>query len=225
MGKIVKYCANCEESFAEKFSFCPNCAAALTAYEMNPLAASQAAEPVKIEEPAKAVESVPEPVIAEKKGDYKTQTEPQTANFSARTTEDVLNLDSKAVENKAIDKPEAETIVSQPKSVGGKNKPVTILPAAVAAANVAPTSADDYSRTYKTNGNSTTESKATSNGNSAKKDFSAPVKPSSKTYSDGGYNITFVEERNNGTRRGLLAGAFLLVLITAVSGLVFSLYT
>ncbi len=38
MGKIVKYCSACEESFAEKFSFCPNCAAQLTAFEMKPVA-------------------------------------------------------------------------------------------------------------------------------------------------------------------------------------------
>lgn len=226
MGKIVKYCANCEESFAEKFSFCPNCASALTAYEMNPLAASQAAEPVKIEEPVKAVKPVSEPVIAENKDDYKTQTEPQAANFSARTTDDVLSTENNPAGDKSIDKPETETVITQPKSVGGKNKPVTILPAAVATANVAPTNADDYSRTYKANDNGNpANSKTASNGNSAKKEFSAPVKPSNKTYSNGGYNITFVEEKNNGTRRGLLAGAFLLVLVTAVSGLVFSLYT
>jgi TonB family protein len=37
MGKIIKYCAVCEESFAERFSFCPNCAADLQTFEMNPV--------------------------------------------------------------------------------------------------------------------------------------------------------------------------------------------
>ncbi len=37
MGKIVKYCSSCEESFAEKFSFCPNCASELSAFEMKPI--------------------------------------------------------------------------------------------------------------------------------------------------------------------------------------------
>ncbi|MGB7207965.1 MAG: energy transducer TonB [Pyrinomonadaceae bacterium] len=37
MGKIVKYCNSCDEGFAEKFGFCPNCAAPLQAFEMNPL--------------------------------------------------------------------------------------------------------------------------------------------------------------------------------------------
>lgn len=39
MGKIVKYCSTCEEGFAEKFAFCPNCGGSLTAFEMNPIAA------------------------------------------------------------------------------------------------------------------------------------------------------------------------------------------
>lgn len=47
MGKIVKYCNSCEEGFAEKFGFCPNCGANLTAFEMNPLGApSEVAPPV-----------------------------------------------------------------------------------------------------------------------------------------------------------------------------------
>ena len=37
MGKIVKYCAACDESFAERFGFCPNCGQAMTVFEMNPL--------------------------------------------------------------------------------------------------------------------------------------------------------------------------------------------
>lgn len=37
MGKIVKFCSECEEGFAEKFGFCPNCGSSLEAFEMNPL--------------------------------------------------------------------------------------------------------------------------------------------------------------------------------------------
>ena len=39
MGKIVKYCGSCEEGFAEKYTFCPDCGGQLQAYEMNPVAA------------------------------------------------------------------------------------------------------------------------------------------------------------------------------------------
>lgn len=37
MGKIVKYCNSCDEGFAEKFGFCPDCGASLEAFEMNPV--------------------------------------------------------------------------------------------------------------------------------------------------------------------------------------------
>ncbi|HMT09156.1 MAG TPA: TonB family protein [Pyrinomonadaceae bacterium] len=51
MGKIVKFCSSCDESFAEKFGFCPTCGATLQAFEMNPLAAAPA-EPEFVAEPA-----------------------------------------------------------------------------------------------------------------------------------------------------------------------------
>jgi len=37
MGKIVKFCNSCEEGFAQKFTFCPDCGQTLEAFEMNPL--------------------------------------------------------------------------------------------------------------------------------------------------------------------------------------------
>jgi len=45
MGKIVKYCSSCDEGFAEKFTFCPDCGASLQAFEMNPLSGEIAPEP------------------------------------------------------------------------------------------------------------------------------------------------------------------------------------
>lgn len=50
MGKIVKYCAKCEEGFAAKFGFCPNCGEGLQAFEMNPLNAEPKAENVQTED-------------------------------------------------------------------------------------------------------------------------------------------------------------------------------
>lgn len=75
MGKIVKYCSSCDEGFAEKFGFCPNCGSSLQAFEMNPVAgqkaetlAVEAAPPVvtaaAIEPPAPViVEEIPEPAV------------------------------------------------------------------------------------------------------------------------------------------------------------------
>ena len=83
MGKIVKYCAACEEGFAEKFGFCPNCGENLQAFEMNPVQ-PETIEPAtnNIETASAAPETLPliqEPIPAE------------TAAFSG---DDVLELDS-----------------------------------------------------------------------------------------------------------------------------------
>lgn len=73
MAKVVKFCAVCEEGFAEKFGFCPNCGGALAAYELNPVAEktnvgatshveAKASAPILNESPAVA-EKTTEPVM------------------------------------------------------------------------------------------------------------------------------------------------------------------
>ena len=57
MGKILKYCSSCEEGFAERFAFCPDCGAPLQAYEMNPVGKEEAA-PDQVNED-QAVEAAP----------------------------------------------------------------------------------------------------------------------------------------------------------------------
>lgn len=71
MGKIVKFCSSCEEGFAEKFTFCPDCGQSLEPFEMNPLAQQAAAAedanlldiPVQEAAPATVIESVEEPIL------------------------------------------------------------------------------------------------------------------------------------------------------------------
>ena len=67
MGKIVKFCNACEEGFAEKFGFCPNCGAQLTAFEMNPLD-NKAAETPK-NEPIETVQAAAAPAVVEAKSE------------------------------------------------------------------------------------------------------------------------------------------------------------
>jgi hypothetical protein len=91
MGKVVKYCTSCEESFAEKFGFCPTCGATLEKFEMNPVAK---AEPV-IEEPqvasdtpsvqAEAV-SEPEPVVEPVREPAVVYTMPKAVDADAFST-------------------------------------------------------------------------------------------------------------------------------------------
>lgn len=74
MGKIVKFCSSCDEGFAEKFGFCPNCGNTLQAFEMNPISkeekmAAAAVEPVEARhaEPMASVKPIeqPEPEVVE----------------------------------------------------------------------------------------------------------------------------------------------------------------
>jgi TonB family protein len=58
MGKIVKYCGSCDEGFAEKFGFCPNCGQTLQAFEMNPVGDTR---PIPQAAPAPAENFVEEP--------------------------------------------------------------------------------------------------------------------------------------------------------------------
>ena len=58
MNKLMKFCGKCEEAFADRFAFCPNCGGELEVYEMNPVTAQA---PVEVQ--ASPVEPVATPVI------------------------------------------------------------------------------------------------------------------------------------------------------------------
>jgi TonB family protein len=81
MGKIVKYCAACEEGFAEKFAFCPNCGGALTAYELNPVAEKAAIASQAETETLKAETFTP--VAAETSFAENNPVETETVTFSS----------------------------------------------------------------------------------------------------------------------------------------------
>lgn len=63
MGKIVKYCGSCEEGFAEKFTFCPDCGSQLQTFEMKPVA-SQGGESGKSTEELPTPDAVTLPLDA-----------------------------------------------------------------------------------------------------------------------------------------------------------------
>jgi TonB family protein len=44
MNKLMKFCGKCDEAFADRFSFCPNCGGELQIYEMNPVAGQASSE-------------------------------------------------------------------------------------------------------------------------------------------------------------------------------------
>ncbi len=95
MGKIVKHCTACDENFAEKFSFCPNCGQSMQSFELNPVAAeaTNVAEKVNVGSAAsngngfEAEAASPAPVVYDTKSVFDkseiTSSEVKTNAFDA----------------------------------------------------------------------------------------------------------------------------------------------
>lgn len=114
MGKIVKFCSECEEGFAEKFGFCPNCGHSLEAFEMNPLqreavkAEAKKADIVQPETPAliSPKENIKEETIVEK---------PAFVSNDFSDDDDVLELNVEGEkEDEIIDEPKTEDKIIVP---------------------------------------------------------------------------------------------------------------
>ncbi len=115
MGKIVKFCSECEEGFAEKFGFCPNCGSSLEAFEMNPLqreaAKAEAAKNEFVQPEKPAIISSPETFG---KNQVNEETEfTETDDFS---DDDILemNVEGEEPEEEFITEPETEPEVFVP---------------------------------------------------------------------------------------------------------------
>lgn len=112
MGKIVKFCSECEEGFAEKFGFCPNCGHSLEAFEMNPLQK----ETFKAEAKQPEMAQPETPAIISPKENIKEEVveESRFANDFSED-DDVLELNVEGEdEAKIIDEPKADAEVYTP---------------------------------------------------------------------------------------------------------------
>lgn len=122
MGKILKYCSKCDEGFAEKFGFCPNCGEALQAFEMNPLASAAATTPdavgSEVIPPAPAFIEPAEAAVVE----------------TAAVEEEILEIDEPPVVQEIIEEPIVEKAkaaapteaVYQTKPLYADEKPVSL---------------------------------------------------------------------------------------------------
>ncbi len=195
MGKIVKYCTACEESFAEKFGFCPNCGQPMNAFEMNPLLQElknsvpetnhlETEAPVsdfyettpKINEPA--VLEVEEPKVSEAAEYSAFETQPffdEEVAIKAKELE-VSDLDDEVVEEEEIP--------------------------ALAATAAAGSNFNNY------------EVPSTNYAYQTPKHFQ----------SDDAYRVTVIEEKNVKQRNLLLLGAFVLMTSLALGGTIYSLF-
>ncbi|MGI8884213.1 MAG: energy transducer TonB [Pyrinomonadaceae bacterium] len=214
MAKIVKFCNSCEESFAEKFGFCPNCGEHLQAFEMNPLGASNVvSEPVKVEtasangdfkndiSPAEPIETAPviaassvaaAPVVSAIENPLETKkydaSEISDAQYSAEAEEEA-KIEEVEIEAEKSDAPFAET---------------KTYAASAGAAAVGASSGSGYQETANRN------------------NFNYSKSPTSDA--DDGFHVTVIEEKNSKQRNVLLLGALVLMTTMAVSGTIYSLF-
>ena len=196
MGKVVKYCSACEEGFAEKFGFCPNCGAHLQAFEMNPLGGfspeSKPVEEVK-SEPVKPVEEAVPPVpefLAEPVNPPVAETQKLTAESSSAAepaeTKDAFDFSEDDFEDEPVEEPKS-------------------FEAAPAASNE-DVDADVYQATYAKSSNEAANSSVP---------YYVP---------DNGYSPTIVVEKNVQQRNRLLMGFFVLGCILMLGSYVYSMF-
>ena len=206
MGKIVKYCAACEESFAEKFTFCPNCGKQMTAFEMNPVTGetqttTQAKTDVESENHFEAETTLSEPI--------ETSPKAEPAVVSGVTTRSNINETNETqafagdldddVELELFDDSETENF-DEADSENEAGKTETFVPLAAAAT---------------ANGNGNGKSYQTANY-----DFQSV----NDDQADEGYHITVMEEKNVKQRNLLLLGALVIMMVMSVGGVVYSIF-
>lgn len=196
MGKIVKYCNTCEEGFAIKFGFCPNCGEQLQAFEMVspigntyiPQTKKVAEEPQNLPETLKT-EAVTEeiPVFPFETNDYQTETAPITASEAMPTGAEVStaaavteSFDAKEFEAQQIVVEEPEFVEESPKTYAA--------------------SADNSDGGYRYSN-------------------SIPAQAASD-----GFHITVIEAKNVKQRNLLFLGSLFFIVITVLGGTVYSLF-
>lgn len=219
MGKIVKHCDACEESFAQKFGFCPNCGGALKAFEMNPVqeetkaATDKAAEATKVSESPKSV--VPEnnnsaTAAIPSTGTYEISPKIQPAVVAAFSSNGGASNEKKAsdaqprVEKVISEEPTAKAQaveISNPKNSSANGATVETKPLAAATATGA--SINDFQ--------------------TANQSFQPPAKIR-KNIADDAFHVTVIEEKNVGQRNLLLLGSMIFMLSLVFGGVVYSLF-
>lgn len=202
MGKIVKFCSSCDEGFAEKFGFCPNCGQTLQTFEMSPVlpqAEKPSAEALPIVAAAPIVPApVVEPFVA-------PLVEAPVEAIQADPIEEIIDepvFVKPVVEETIIERPVETPIAAAPTA---KSAPVTRAAPTVKAATVAP---------FIQNTVVDADAKRT------------PVtRASNFTADDGGFHVTVIEEKNVGTRRALLGGSLVFMVFVLLTGLVINLFS
>jgi TonB family protein len=240
MGKIVKFCSTCEEGFAEKFSFCPNCAHELSAFEMKPVAekaAEKAAEEADVPKPAANIKrTVLEPIVDKNAVDSEVKAD-DPLSVSA---EDPLSVSAEDTVFEPVDlladttnsfEQVAEEIEIELPEDPLEEPPVFESPAAVSF----DASVDDASPTenkeeevaadeFETVAAFTAPETEVEFETAADYEMSAAAPYEPAAGNDEGFAVTVISERNGSVRNGLLLGAFALIACGFMSMMIFSLF-
>lgn len=188
MGKILKYCSSCDEGFAERFTFCPDCGASLQAFKMNPVVDDAESELTPVTDSSPTVEMI-EPAapafIAETvpAGDSVEDSEPSAHEiaFASAQTEEFEAV------NDAVEEPADETSAVHVSAHQGET-PAYMMPKGILFESE-PIYADEIRH-------------------------SIPPPILNKNYD--GYTITVIEEKNVSQRNYLLLGATVFMLSAAL---------
>jgi len=209
MGKIVKYCNSCEEGFAEKFGFCPNCGKQLQAFEMVPQIGETyipqtnkvSAEPktpvqeVKAEsfETAKLEPIEPTPALVPPIAAAPVVEEP----IEQKTSTETFSAPEPLIEEK-FEEVKAEPIKETAKVEEVKeDEPKTFAVSAASAAD------NYYQNAYSGKSSANNQSK--------------------RAQSDGFY-VTVIEDKDGGKRNALLLGTLVVFCMLMLSGVVYSIF-
>ena len=200
MGKIVKYCSSCDEGFAEKFGFCPDCGQPLEAFELNPLAA-EAPEPPPVEEITAAPVEVEAAEISEPPTEVITEAVPEILAAPVTESEPILEvpvIEEQVIEEPVVEEPAIEDPIVET-SVAASAVP-TFVQTKAADIDKKPVSADRAPKP---------------------RSFEAEH---DRALSDGGFYVTVIEEKNGTQRNALLLGTLCLMLISVLGLTVYSLF-
>ncbi len=220
MAKIVKFCNSCEESFAEKFGFCPNCGEHLQSFEMNPLGINNAvSEPVKPEavsangdfedkiSPAESVETAPvtassfvaAPVVNSVENPFETK------NYD---NAEISDVHSSVEEGKAAEKAAEKEVEKEAEKEAEKSD-----------APFAET------KTFAASAGTATNGASLDNGHQETFGSNLNYSKSLTSVADDGFHITVIEEKNSKQRNTLLLGSLFLMTTLAVGGTIYSLFS
>lgn len=235
MSKIVKYCNSCEEGFASKFGFCPNCGLELQAFEMNPVnaAPSFVAPPVESPKQESAApaetfwESLP---VAEAESAPILEVpafnapEPPAPAFVQPKIEKSPEIRAETVKTETVAEPIdapptakiSEPVADEQKSfaetpaVFADSKPVEVTPEKV-----------EKPKTIAAAAGATSSASAAAN---QRIDQKTSV-PAVSYIPDSGFYVTVIEEKNVRQRNVLMLGSLMMVLTLIVGATVYSLFS